>query len=92
MLDVDGFLSFNVDLDDLFDFKDEEINYVEVPKTVFTEEEEEEEEDDDDGKEEVEETLPNPSDTSHGVVWLLALIFCRILFLSLWPTPTDWQA
>jgi len=84
MLDVDGFLSFNVDLDDLFDFKDEEINYVEVPKTVFTEEEEEEEEDDDDGKEEVEETLPNLSDTSHGVVWLLALIFCWILFLPPW--------
>lgn len=35
-LDVDGFLSFNVALDDLFDFEDEEMDDVELSESAYT--------------------------------------------------------
>ncbi len=41
-IDVEGFLSFNVALDDLFDFDDDEMDEVDVPADAYTVDEEEE--------------------------------------------------
>ena len=83
-LDVDGFLSFNVALDDLFDFDDEEM------EDGFVDDDDDEEEEEEDREEQASLISKATKVASRNCEWWRARTFHRTSCLFPWPTPTAW--